>query len=172
MISAVRAFAELINPIWNDMLYPRCGVTTCGTRRLRYHQQTESICNVARCGLTRLGEWHVYQGVYAGMIPVKIAPGTITAAVTELPGGPADPRQVYDVAFDNPAMTLHIIGDDLVELDDLADRITVAFDRTAHHDTAWGTVNGISIGPPKRTVRNDRPRYDLQLTIDMEMARA
>ena len=170
-MNALRACAELINPIWDDFLYPRCGATVCGTRRLRSMQDTVSRCNVARCGLTRLGEWYVYQGVFAGQIPTKIAPGTITAALTELPGGPADPRQVYTTAFDNPSMTLHIIGDDLLELDEIADRITFLLDRTAHHDTAYGTVNGISINPPKRTVRNDRPRYDLQLVIDMEMAR-
>ena len=68
-------------------------------------------------------------------------------------------------------MTLHIIGDDLVALDTIADTVVAKMDRQAHIDTMFGTINGIRINPPKRTVRNDRPRYDIQLLIEMEIAR-
>ena len=100
---------------------------------------------------------------------VKIT-ADITGALVEDYGSPADPRQVYHTAFDNPAMTLHIVGDDLQRLDAVAEAI-LKLDRSSHIQTEYGTVNGLRIGPPKRQVRNDRPRYDLQLTIEMEMVR-
>jgi hypothetical protein len=131
---------------------------------------TPAICNVARCGTAYCNDTTIEEGIYAGMIPVKLI-RPITAALVEDYGGPADPRQRFDTAFDNPSMTLHLIGDDLVRLDTIAELIIRKYDRTSHIDTEWGTVNGLRIGPPKREVRNDRPRYDLQLTIEMEMAR-
>ena len=126
-------------------------------------------CNVARCGASYLGaeDDDVY---YAGMVPVRML-RNITAALTELPGEPADPRQSYNTAFDNPSMTLHIIGDDLVWLDKIANEVLTRFDRISHITTQYGTVNGMRVNPPRRTVRNDRPRYDVQLSIEMEMAR-
>lgn len=128
-------------------------------------------CNVARCGLTYCNDMTSKEGVYAGMLPVRLT-SEITAALTEEAGEPADPRQRFDYAFDNPAFTLHIVGNDLVRMDAIAHRIISELDCTGHYDTAFGTINGIRINPPKRTVRNDRPRYDVQLLIEMEMARA
>ena len=104
------------------------------------------------------------------MLPVMYS-HRVTIGLTELPGSPADPRQIYRTAFDNPSMILHIIGNDLLSLDAVADEVIKTLDRTGHYDTTFGTVNGVRIGPPRRTVRNDRPRYDLQLTIDMETSR-
>jgi hypothetical protein len=129
-----------------------------------------AICNVARCGLSTCGYVRRTDGVYAGMLPLRLKNGYITAALTALPGSPADPRQAYDTAYDNPSMVLHIVGDDLVDMDSIADNI-LRLDRSAHITTQWGTVNGLRVNPAKRTVRNDRPRYDLQMTIEMEMIR-
>lgn len=127
-------------------------------------------CNVARCGASYANA-EASDVYYAGMVPVRML-RNITAGLVEDYGSPADPRQVYDTAFDNPAMTLHLIGDDLVWLDKIAEQIIATYDRTSHITTAYGTVNGMRIGPPKREVRADRPRYDLQLSIEMEMVRA
>ena len=129
-------------------------------------------CNLARCGATGCGE--IYRdGVYAGMLPVRLdSMSTITAALVEDYGGPSDPRQAFNTAFDNPSMTLHIVGDDLLRMDMLAQTIIEKYDRISHISTTYGTVNGMRISPPKREVRNDRPRYDLQLKIEMEMVRA
>ena len=127
-------------------------------------------CNVARCGASYCAaeDEDIF---YAGMVPVRML-RNITAALTELQGSPADPRQVYDKAFDNPSMVLHIIGDDLVWLDKIANEVLTRFDRISHITTQYGEVNGMRVNPPRRTVRSDRPRYDVQLTIDMEMVRA
>ena len=149
-VSALRACAEII-------------------RGAVAFMNTPPRCNVARCGATGCSDNTHRAGVYAGMIPVKIT-ADITGALTELPGSPADPRQRYDAAFDNPSMTMHILGDDLVRLDAVAAAI-LRLDRSAHIETEWGTVNGLRVNPPKRTVRDDRPRYDLQLIIDMELVR-
>lgn len=127
-------------------------------------------CNVARCGATGCADFTYRDGVYAGMLPVKIT-ADITGALTELPGSPADPRQRYDTAFDNPSMMLHIVGDDLQRMDAVADAI-IRLDRSSHIETEYGEVNGIRINPASRTVRADRPRYVLQMIIDMEMVRA
>ena len=128
-------------------------------------------CNLARCGAVNCGGHTYRDGVYAGMLPVILKEGNITAALTELPGGPADPRQVYDVAFDNPSMTLHIVGDDLVRMDMIAE-LVLKLDRSSHITTQYGEVNGIRINPASMTVRKDRPRYDVQLLIEMEIARS
>ena len=127
-------------------------------------------CNVARCGASGCADFTYRDGFYAGMLPVKLT-ADITGALTQLPGSTADPRQVYDVAFDNPSMTLHIVGDDLQRLDAVAEAV-IGLDMSSHIETEYGTVNGIRINPARRTVRSDRPRYDVQLTIDMEMVRA
>lgn len=127
-------------------------------------------CNVARCGASGCNDTTYRDGVYAGMLPVRIT-ADITAALTELPGAPADQRQRYDTAFDNPSMILHIVGDDLQRMDAVAEAV-IKLDRSSHISTEYGEVNGIRINPAKRTVRTDRPRYVLQMTIDMEMVRA
>ena len=159
MNSPIMACADLLN---------RVITTTCPTPWFIIPAR----CGVARCGMSYCAKEDGSEGnVYAGMLPVVMCPRLPTAALTELPGGPADPRQRYRTAYDDPSFTLHIVGDDLVTLDGIAEAVIRRFDRTGHYDTIFGTINGIRIEPPKRTVRSDRPRYDLQLTIDMEMAR-
>ena len=152
IMNAIRAVAEIIGSVLGMETVPptRCGLARCG-----------ASFNCGRAG--RQG------GVYAGMLPV-ICRGT-TVAVTEDAGQPADGRQRYHSAFDNPAMTLHILGEDLAELDTMAQTVIASLDRTAHISTTWGEINGIRIAPPSRTVRNDRPRYDVQLTINVEVIR-
>ena len=129
-----------------------------------------SVCGKARCGGVRLGERGDVPAVYAGMLPIK-AEGSITLALTAIPGGEADPRQAYTDAYDNPAFTLHILGEDLVKIDRTAQAIREGCDRTAHIETEHGTINTLSVGPPRRIIRSDRPRYDLQLTIEAEYIR-
>lgn len=149
MTSAIKAMAEIIASKWTDPYASRC--------------------NVARCGMAMLGHQETTT-VYAGLIP-QILTAPITLALTEEMGGPADPRQAYGTAFDNPSFTLHIVGEDMLKLDTVAHEIIAGTDRTGHYNTTYGEVNGISVGPPKREVRKDRPRYDVQLLIEMEIAR-
>lgn len=156
--SALRACAELINIVCHGLTCPIPWTVT------------PARCGVARCGNTYLNGQRGNANVYAGMVPVRMCPQLPTAALTELAGGPADPRQRYHTAFDNPSMILHIINDDLTAIDTIAERV-LKLDRSAHIDTPFGTINGIRIDPPKRTVRADRPRYDVQLLIEMEIAR-
>lgn len=104
------------------------------------------------------------------MLP-QVLPSIITKALTELPGGPADPRQRYGTAYDNPAFILHIVGEDLCEIDKAAQIIRQEADHTAHIITEHGTINTLSIGPARRIIRSDRPRYDVQLTIEAEYIR-
>ena len=159
MISAIKACADLLNRVITD---------TCPTP----WYLVPARCGVARCGMSYCAKENGSRGnVYAGMIPVVMSTQYPPAALTEELGEPADQRQRFDWAFDNPSMTLHIIGDDLVALDTIADTVVAKMDRQAHIDTMFGTINGIRINPPKRTVRNDRPRYDVQLLIEMEIAR-
>jgi hypothetical protein len=160
MISAVKACADLLNRVITD---------TCPTP----WYITPARCGVARCGASYCAKEDGSKGnVYAGMLPTVMCKQYPTAALTEELGGPADQRQRFDWAFDNPSFTLHIVGDELTALDGIADTVIGALDGTGHYDTMFGTINGIRINPPKRTVRNDRPRYDVQLLIEMEMARA
>lgn len=104
--------------------------------------------------------------VYAGMIP-EPREGGIIAALTERPGGPADTRRSA-VRYDDPAYTLHLIGDDLADLDLLADRVR-ALDRTAHIRTAAGEINTFRVLPPDRRMGMRRPRYTVTLGIDAEV---
>ena len=147
--AGIRAVAEYLAGKWTSDEAPRCGV--------------------ARCGYTRLGASGSTQ-VYAGQYP-QVCTAYVTLALTELPGGPADPRQEYADAYDNPAYTLHIIGEDLPRLDEVAHMIREGADRTAHISTEYGTVNTLQVGPPRRTVRTARPRYDVQMTIKAEFIR-
>ena len=148
-ISAIRAVAEIIAGHWTERAPAHCGI--------------------ARCGLSTLGHRGSTQ-VWAGQIP-QVCTAEVTVALTELPGGPADPRQRYDTAYDNPRYTLHIVGEDLERLDAVAQEIREGADRTAHIATDHGTVNTLQVGPPRRTVRTARPRYDVQMTIDAEFIR-
>lgn len=129
-----------------------------------------SVCNVAVCGQTRLGQIGGTQ-IYAGMIPL-IHTDAVSIALTELPGGPADPRQEYNTAYDNPAYTLHILGEDLVKVDRVARDIRAGADRTAHLSTQYGTINTLAVGPPRRIVRSDRPRYEVQMEVRAEIIRS
>lgn len=147
--AGILAVAEIIAGKWTDRAPAHCGI--------------------ARCGLTALGRGRSTQ-VYAGQIP-QVCTAEVTVALTELPGGPADPRQEYDEAYDNPSYTLHIVGDDLERLDAVAHEIREGADRTCHISTEYGTVNTLAVGPPSRTIRTARPRYDVQMTIDAEFIR-
>ena len=127
-----------------------------------------SVCNVAICGQTKCGE--TPQQIYAGMIPLAYS-DAVAFALTEIPGGPADPRQAYRTAYDNPAYTLRILGEDLVQLDEVAQGIRAGADRTAHLRTQYGTINTLAVGPPRRIVRSDRPRYEVQMEVRAEIIR-
>ena len=148
-VSAIRAVAEIIAGHWTERAPAHCGI--------------------ARCGLSTLGHRGSTQ-VWAGQIP-QVCTAEVTVALTELPGGPADPRQEYADAYDNPSYTLHIVGEDLPRLDEVAHMIRAGADRTAHIATDHGTVNTLQVGPPRRTVRTARPRYDVQMTINAEFIR-
>jgi len=167
----------------------RAGIGRCGFSRLGYilpapieHSGIRAVAEylrtfwksgeVSRCGLARCGYTHLARtgNIYAGQVPI-VCTETITAALTENPGGPRDPRQIYATAYDNPGYTLHIIGDDLVCIDEAAETIRAGADMTAHITTDYGTINGLRIGPAKRTVRTFGPRYDIQMTITAEFIR-
>ena len=126
-------------------------------------------CGIAICGWTRCAHIDT-PTVYGGMLPV-MSRSDVTVALTRLPGGQADPRQIYAEAYDNPAFTLHVLGEDLIKMDDTAESIREGCDRTAHITTEYGTINTLSVGPPRRIVRSDRPRYDVQMTIEAEFIR-
>ena len=93
------------------------------------------------------------------------------AVLTEDAGGLPDPRQRYTEAYDNPAFTLHIIGDRLEWLDQVAELLRERADRTGHIETAHGYINGIHVRPPQRDTRTSRPRYDVTMAIDTEVLR-
>ena len=135
----------------------------------KWTDRAPAHCGIARCGLSRLGHIGSTQ-VYAGQVP-QVCTAEVTVALTEQPGGLADPRQEYTTAYDNPAYTLHIIGEDLQRLDEVAHAIREGADRTCHIATEYGTVNTLAVGPPSRTIRTARPRYDVQMTIDAEFIR-
>ena len=147
--AAIKAVAEIIAGHWSERAPAHCGI--------------------ARCGLSRLGHRGSTQ-VWAGQIP-QVCTADVTVALTERPGGPADPRQEYADAYDNPAYTLHIIGEDLPRLDEVAHMIREGADRTAHISTEYGTVNTLQVGPPSRTLRTSRPRYDIQMAVNAEFIR-
>ena len=172
----VRAVAEVIAGLWDDPVPARCGATACGGANLGVGTawpidlDTAAWCGSAVCGLARCGRIVPNGGIFAGLIPPKLS-HRVTLALTVAGGGPADPRQVYATAYDNPAYELHVIGDDLQWLDTVAGTVQAALDRTAHLGTSWGTINTLAVGPPSRTIRRQRPRYDVTLTINAEMER-
>lgn len=127
----------------------------------------------AECGVARCGEIHLggeLRRCYAGLIPISADDPLV--ALTENIGAPADPRQRFREAYDNPSYTLHIISDDLVLADTFAEGIRKGLDRTSHIATPHGTINTLTVGPASRTVRNDRPRYDIMMVVDAEIVRA
>lgn len=175
---AVRAAREIIAGLWPDPTPLRCGIAVCGGGRLGVGMYwpidrwtIPARCGLARCGASFCNRIVPNDGIFAGMLPVMYS-HHVTMGLTELPGGRADPRQRFVTAYDNPSMTLHIVGDELEWLDEVADKIMNKLDRTSHITTSWGTVNTLSIGPPRRDTRRGHPRYDVQMTIDMEMVRA
>lgn len=109
--------------------------------------------------------------VYAGQIPLIPSPDGITVALTEAPGESADPRQKAVRYFDNPGYTLHIISDDLVLADTYAQTVLGALYRASHIRTDYGSINTLTADAPRRVVRTDRPRYDLQMDIRAEVVR-
>lgn len=130
----------------------------------------------ARCGFARCGKSYCGDDiedrpalVYAGMIP-QPRTGEVIAALTENPGGPADPRR-SGVRYMDPAYTLHLIGDDLARLDGLADEVR-ALDRTAHIFTHSGEINSFQVAPPSRRMGMRRPRYDVTLGISAEVIKS
>ena len=157
--------------------YPECGLAICGVSRIGDAPTwiSEGVlppipteCGVARCGQSYIGG--TPRKCYAGLIPICADDPII--ALTENIGGPADPRQHYDEAYDNPSYTLHIISDDLLLADSIADIVRKALDFTAHHSTPYGDINTLSVGPTNRTVRTSGPRYDLTMVIDAEVIRS
>lgn len=128
-------------------------------------------CGTARCGMSYCGD-DIEDGpytVYAGMVP-EPRNGQMVAALTERPGGPADPRRSA-VRYTDPAYTLHLIGDDLTVLDRVADKVR-ALDRTAHIMTMSGEINTFRVLPPERRMGMRRPRYDVTLGIDAEVIKS
>ena len=155
---------------------PRCGISVCGGTRLGtgtewpLDSDTSAWCGRARCGLAHCGRIIRNDSIFAGMIPVQLS-HRVTLALTEEPGGLPDPRQRYDVAYDNPVYSLHIIGNDLTILDTVAGFIREKLDRRSHIETENGTINTLSIDPPSRSERRSRPRYDVVLNINAEVVR-
>lgn len=176
-MTAIQAVASLITALWPDPVPPRCGISVCGWTRLGYGGDwptdpwtIPAYVNVARCGASFCGRIAPDRGIFAGLLPVMYS-RHVTLGLTEQPGGQADRHQYYSEAYDNPALTLHIIGDRLEWLDRIADTIRAALDRTAHHVTPYGEINTLAIDPPARNVRGDRPRYDVTMTINAEFVR-
>lgn len=157
--------------------YPECGLAICGVSRIGDEPiwisegilpRIPTECGVARCGQSYIGG--TPRKCYAGLIPICADDPII--ALTENIGGPADPRQHFDEAYDNPSYTLHIISDDLLLADTIADTVRKALDFTSHLDTPFGVINTLSVGPTSRSVRASGPRYDLMMVIDAEVIRS
>lgn len=144
---SIRAVAEVIRPIGGS----------------------DTVCGVAVCGRATLRR--ILYPVYAGQIPLIPSPLGITVALTEDAGGPADPRQVSDVFYDNPSYTLHVISDDLVLADQYAEDVLRTLYRACHLSTEYGEINTFHVDPPRRVVRPVRPRYDVQMSIQAEVVR-
>lgn len=107
--------------------------------------------------------------VYAGLVPEPR--DGIVIAVTETGGGPADTRR-GGMRYDDPGYILHIIGDDLTAIDDLAELVRRRCDRTAHIVTAHGTIETFAVGPPTRRMGMRSPRYRITLPVSAEMERS
>lgn len=178
-MTAIQAVGSIIQDVLQGYYALRCGhsLAVCGAGRLGsgvpwpWGDSVPAWCNVARCGISYCGRISQDSGgVYTGMRPTMYS-RQITLSLTEAQGGPPDPRQVYDTAYDNPALVLHINGDRLEWLDWFGRRIREELDMTTHLETPHGTVNGLRIGPAKRINRTTRPRYELVLEIEAEYIR-
>lgn len=174
--SGVMALRDLIAGLWPDPIPARCGITVCGGARLGVGSlwpidaDTTAFCGSAICGRAHCGRIIPNNGIFGGSLPVMYS-HRVTIGITEDQGGPADPRQVYNTAYDNPGMTVRIVGEDMQTLDRVAERIRAALDMGRHLETPHGTINGLNINPPTRTIRKDRPRYEVDLTVEAELIR-
>lgn len=175
--SAVLAIRDYIGGMWPAPIPPRCGIAVCGGARLGvgsyWPRDTFTIparCGLARCGASYCGRIVPNHALFAGMLPVMYS-HAVTIGLTELMGGEADPRQHYDTAYDNPGVMVRIVGEDMVTLDRVADAIRRHLDGAHHLNTAHGTINGMTAAPPVRMVRGDRPRYEVDITVEAEYIR-
>ena len=178
-MTAIMAVRDYLASTLGPFLEPRCGTpgAVCGGTILGLgypwpfdRGDTSAYCGRARCGLAHCGRIIRNDAFYAGVVPVMKA-HHITLALTEDMGGRPDPRQVYDTAYDNPSFTLHIIGDRLEWLDEVAEHLRTHCDRGGHITTPDGYINGIHIDPPQRDTRTSRPRYDVTMQITTEVVR-
>lgn len=175
--AAVLAVRDLIVGMFPDPVPPRCGISVCGGTRLGvgslWPMDTLTIparCGLARCGASYCGRITPNHALFAGMLPVMYS-HAVTIGLTELQGGEADPRQQYGEAYDNPGVMVRVVGDDMVTLDRVADAIRRQLDGGHHLATAHGTINGMTAAPPVRIVRGDRPRYEVDITVEAEFIR-
>lgn len=177
-MTAIKAVRDYLTSELGPYFPLRCGSpgAICGGARLGIgapwpydDMDTSAWCGRARCGAARCGRIVRNNAVFAGMVPAMTA-HHITMALEELPGDRADPRQAYAEAYDNPAFTLHIIGDRLDWITALAEFLH-GMDMGQHIETEDGVLNGIRILPYDIKERPKRPRYDVQLHIDAEYIR-
>lgn len=178
-MTAILAVRDYLASFLGPYLPLRCGApgAVCGGARLGKGEpwpfdwgDTTAYCGRARCGLAHCGRIAENGAFFAGIIP-PMKSHAVTLVLTEDMGGRPDPRQEYVTAYDNPAFTLHIIGDRLEWLDQVAGYLREKADRTAHIVTDNGTINGIHVAPPERRINTARPRYDVTLKIDTETQR-
>ena len=176
-MTAVLAVRDYIAGMWPDPIPPRCGIAVCGGARLGvgsyWPSDTFTIparCGLARCGASYCGRIAPNHGLFAGSLPVMYS-HAVTIGLTELMGGEADPRQRYDTAYDNPGIAVHVVGDDLAQIDRVAEAIRERLDMARHITTPHGIINGMSCAPGVRRTRADRPRYEIIMTVEAEYVR-
>ena len=178
-MTSINAVRDYLASFLGPYLPLRCGSpgAICGGARLGIGApwpfdwtDTTAYCGRARCGAAHCGRIAQNGAIFAGTIPAMKS-HAITLVLTEDAGGRPDPRQRYTEAYDNPAFTLHIIGDRLDWLDQVAELLRSRADRTAHIQTASGYINGIHVAPPERRINTTRPRYDVTMRIDTEVIR-
>lgn len=179
-MTAILSVRDYLAGILGPYLPLRCGSpgAICGGARLGVGEpwpldwrDTTAYAGRAICGAAHCGRIASNGAIFAGTIPAMKS-HAITLVLTEDMGGLPDPRQQYATAYDNPAFTLHIIGDRLEWLDQVADILRSRTDRTAHIETENGIINGFHIAPPERRINTARPRYDVTMKIDTEIVRA
>lgn len=178
-MTAINAVRDYLASFLGPYLPLRCGSpgAICGGSRLGAGEpwpfdwtDTTAYCGRARCGAAHCGRIAQNGAFFAGTIPAMKS-HAITLVLTEDAGGRPDPRQQYNTAYDNPAFTLHIIGDRLEWLDQVAGTLRERADRTGHIETADGYINGIHVAPPERKINTTRPRYDVTMRIETEVIR-
>ena len=178
-MTAILSVRDYLASFLGPYLPLRCGApgAICGGARLGIGApwpfdwtDTTAYCGKARCGAAHCGRIASNGAIFAGNIPAMKS-HAVTLVLTEDAGGLPDPRQAYATAYDNPTFTLHIIGDRLEWLDQVADHLRQRADRGAHITTEHGEINGIRINPPQRDTRTSRPRYDVTMQINTEVIR-